>query len=96
MIRHYKHILLIGIHGFDALVHREMLFFSQFSLESKFIDQMGQTWTLIIISILFVIGHYKHIFLIGIHGFDAFDWHKKLFFPPFSLESMFIPQMRQT
>ena len=58
-----KHVLFIGIHGFDALVLQEKLFFPPFSLESKFIHQVRQTWILIIISTLMVIVHALNIFL---------------------------------
>ena len=33
---------------------------------------------------------------IGKHNIDAFDLQEKLFFPPFSLQSMFIHEIRQT
>ena len=109
---------------------------------------MGQTWILIIISILFVIGvtimystlrcmklllwickksflstiflvinvhpwyetnldtpnnlhsicygHYNHIPLIGIHDIDVLDLQEKLSFPSFSLQLIFIRDIRQT
>ena len=76
-----KHFSSWGIHGFDALVLQEKLFFPPFSLESKFINQMGQTWILRIISILMVIVHNKQILIIGMHGFDALDLLEKLLFP---------------
>ena len=44
----------------------------------------------------FVIGHYKHIFLIRIPDIDALDWQEKLFIPLVSLESKVIHRMRQT
>ena len=133
---------------FDGLVLQEKLSFSPFSLESKFIHKMGQIWILMIISILFMIGHCKHVYLIwcivwclgfainafffhhiplnqssllklynmdshnnlyslvighskhifpiGIHGFDALVSQEKLPFPPFFLESKFIHQIWQT
>ena len=68
-----KHVIFIGIHGFDALVLQEKLFFLPFSLESKFIHQVRQTWILVIISILMVIGHILHILVMGMHSFDAMD-----------------------
>ena len=71
VIRPYKHVLLDWIHDFNTLLLQEKLLFPSFSLESKFIDQIGQTWILVIIYIIFVIAHYKHVFFIGIHGFDA-------------------------
>ena len=67
----YKHIFHVWVHDFDALVSHEMLFFSPFFLKSNFITQIGQTWILIIISILLVTAHYKYILFIGIHGSDA-------------------------
>ena len=54
------------------------------------INQMGQTWILKIIYVLFVIVHNKHIVLIGMHTFDALASQEKFLFPPFSLELMFI------
>ena len=57
VIEHNKHILLIGMHVFDALVLQEKLSFPTISLESKFILQIGQAWIHIIISIRLVLGH---------------------------------------
>ena len=96
MIRHYKNIFLIRIHSFDDLVLQERILFPPFSLESKFIHKIGQNWVLMIISVLFVIMHDKHILLIWIHDFDALVLQEMFFFPPFSLESNFIPQNGQT
>ena len=78
-----KHVLFIGIHDFDALVLLEKLLFSQFSLESTFFHQKGQTWILIVICIIFVIGHNKHVIFIEIHGFDAFALDEELYFHHF-------------
>ena len=39
---------------------------------------------------------YNHVLIIGIHDIDALDLQEKLFLPPFSLQSMFIREMRQT
>ena len=89
MIRHYKHIFLTWIHGRNAFVSTIFLTF-------KFIHQIGQTWILVIISILMVIERDKHIILFGIHSFDSLVLQEKLLFPPFSSESKFIHQMRQT
>ena len=36
-----------------------------------------------------MIGHYKHIILSRVHGFDALVWQEKHFFPASSLESRF-------
>ena len=91
MIRHSKHIFLIVIHSFDALVLQEKLLFLSFSLESKFVHQMLQTWILKTISILFVIGHYKLVLIVWIHGFQALVLQEMLLFPLFSLKSIFIP-----
>ena len=44
----------------------------------------------------FVIQHYIPIPLIRIHEINALVWQKKLYFPPFSLKSMFLYQMWQT
>ena len=96
MIGHHKHILLIETHDTNALVSQERLFSPLFSLESKFIHQIRQKWIQIIIFILFVIGHHKHIFLIRIHDIVASVSPKKLFFPHFLLESKFIHQIRET
>ena len=53
---HYNHVLDIGIHDINSLDLQEKLFFPPFSLLSKFIQEMRQTWIPIIIPILFVIG----------------------------------------
>ena len=53
---HYNHVLLIRMHDLDASDLQEKLFFPSFSLQTKFIHEMRQTWILIIISIRFVIG----------------------------------------
>ena len=96
MIGHYKPIILTGIHGFGASVLQEKLFFPPFSFESMFTHQMRQTWILLIISILMVIEHNKHILVIGMHSFDALDLLQNLLFSPFSLELKFISQIGQT
>ena len=49
-------------------------------LESKFVHQMRQTRIPIMVSFLFVIGHCKHVFLIGIHNIDALVSQEELFF----------------
>ena len=79
--RHYKHIYIFWIHGFDVLVlkKKKSYPFHHF-YKIKVHHQMGLPWILIIISILLVIGHYEHIFPIGLHGFDALVWQKKPFF----------------
>ena len=69
-------MFLKGINVFDALVLQEKLFFPTFSSKSKFIHQMGQTWTLMIVPILKVIVHNKNILIIRMHGFDALDSRK--------------------
>ena len=84
MISHHNHVCSVGIDDTDALVLQEKLSFPLCLVESKFICQMRQTWTLIIIFILFVIGHYDHVLLIGIHGIGALDWQEKLLFSLFS------------
>ena len=71
-------------------------FLSTIFLVIMFIHEMRQTWILIIISILFVVAHYNHDYLIGIHDIFALDFQEKHFFPPFSLKSRFIRAMRQT
>ena len=89
MIGHHEQVL-IRIHDIDAFLSQQNLFLPSFSLESKFIHQMRQTWILLRISIIFVIGHHKHIFLTGIHYIYSLASHEKLLFPPFSLELKFI------
>ena len=74
MIGHYNHILLFEMYDIDALVWQENLFFRPFSLESKFFHQMRQTWILITISIIFMIGHYNDVLLIEIHDIEALVW----------------------
>ena len=95
MIGNYNHVFHIGIHDIDALVWPKRLFLPLFSLESKFIHQIGQKRILVIISILFVIGHNKHICLIGEHDINVW-FGMKGFLLPFSLELKFIPQMGQS
>ena len=53
---HRNHVLLIGMDNIYALKLQEKLFFPSFSLSSKFLHQMRQTWILIVTSIRFVIG----------------------------------------
>ena len=88
VIRHNKHVFLVGIRAMDNFVWPKKLFLPPFSIESMFIDQKGQTWILVTITIFLVIGHYKHILLIEIHDIKAFVWQGKLSFLPFSLEKV--------
>ena len=53
---HYNHVLHIGIHDIKALNLQEKLFFPPFSLQLMFIRELRQTWILVIIFILFLIG----------------------------------------
>ena len=94
VIGHHKHIFLFGIHDIDYLVLREKLFLPLFSSELKFVHKMSQIWILARITNLFEIGQYKQVLLIWIHDIDALILHEKLLFAPFSLESMFIHEMR--
>ena len=73
-------LLPIGINHFNALVWHGKFFFPPFSLESKLIHQLWHAWILLIISILFMVGHYKLFLLTRIHSFDALFWQEKLFF----------------
>ena len=41
-------------------------------------------------------GHYNYVLLIVIHNIDALGLQENLTFPPFSLQSKFFSQMRQT
>ena len=41
-------------------------------------------------------GHYNHVLFIGVQDIDALDLQEKFSFPPFSLYSKFIHQMKQT
>ena len=91
MIGHYKHILLIGINDFDALVLKKKLLFLPV-LEIKLIFQLGTTWIHIIISFSFIFGHPKHILFFGINDIDAMVSQEKLDFLPF-LELKFIFQL---
>ena len=52
----YNHVLHIRIHGIDALDLQEKLFFPPFFQYLIFICEMRQTWILIIISILLIMG----------------------------------------
>ena len=47
------------------------------------IRDMRQTWILITISILLVIGQYNHVHLIGIDDIDAFDLQENFSFHHF-------------
>ena len=82
MIVHHKHILLIGISDIDALVSLEKHLLLPF-LELKFVFKLGQTWIHIIISFLFMIGHHKHILLIGINDIEALVSQEKQHFLKF-------------
>ena len=62
---HYNHILRIGIHDIDSLDLQEKLFIPPFSLLLMFLREMWQTWLLIIISILFVMGTTIMFFTLG-------------------------------
>ena len=53
---HYNHVLVIGLHDIDALDLQEKPFVPPFSLQSKFIRGIRQTWIPIINSIFFLIG----------------------------------------
>ena len=53
---HYNHVLHIRILDIDASDLQEKLFFPSFYLRLMFISEMRQTWILVIISILFVVG----------------------------------------
>ena len=75
---------------------QENLFFPSFSLKSKFIHELRQTYIFIIISIIFATGHCNRVHLFGIHDIDALIWQENLFFPSFSLLLKFIREMRQT
>ena len=79
VIVHYNHVLHIRIHDVDALDLQEKLFTPPFSLLSKFICEMCQTWILIIISIFFVFAHYNHVLHIGIYNVNALDLQEKIF-----------------
>ena len=70
MIGHNKHILIVGINDFDALVLKEKLLFLPI-LESKFVFQLGETWIHVTFSFLFMIWHHKRILLMRINDFDA-------------------------
>ena len=96
VIAHHNQVLLIGIYDTVALVWQEKLFLPPFFVESKFIYQLRQTWILIIISIFYMIQHYNHVLLIGIHDIGDLVWQEKLFSLPFFIESKFIRQLRQT
>ena len=53
---HSNHVLLIGIYDINALNSQEKLFFPPFSLQKKFIHEIRQTWILVVISTILVIG----------------------------------------
>ena len=93
MIDLYNHVLLTRIHDIDTLACCEKLFFPPFCLEIKFIHQIRQTWILVV-NFIFMIEHYNHVPLIGIHNTDALVWKQKLFFPSFCLELEFIHWIR--
>ena len=56
VIGHYNHVHLIGIKDIDAFNLQEKLFFPPSFLSLMFTREMRQTWILVIISILFVMG----------------------------------------
>ena len=85
MFGHCNHLSHIVIHDIDALDLVENFFIPPFSLYSKFICEICQTWILITIYIIFAIRHYNHVLYIGIHDIDALDLQEKLFFPLFTL-----------
>ena len=68
---------------FGALVWQENLSSPPFSLYLKFIYQIRQTWILLIIFILFVIGHHNQALLTVMHDIDALVSQEKLFLLPF-------------
>ena len=53
---HCTHVLIVGTHGTDALDMEGKLFFPPFILQLMFIHEIWQTWTLVITSILLVVG----------------------------------------
>ena len=57
---------------------------------------MRQTWIFGVNPAIFVFGHHKLIFFIRIHDIHALVSREKLFFAPFSLESKFSHQMKET
>ena len=86
MIGHHNHLLLIRIHDIDALVWQEKLFFLHIFCRIKVypsnetnLDSYNN------LHYFFVIRHYNHVFLIGLHDIGALDLQEKLFLPPFSL-----------
>ena len=70
MVRNHKLIFLIGINDIDASLSQEKLLFLPFS-ELMFVHWFGQTRIHIIISFFLVIGHHKHILVIGIKDIEA-------------------------
>ena len=76
MIGHHKHFLLVGINDIDALVSKEKLLLLPI-LELKYVFQLAQTWIHIVISFHFMIGHHKHVLLVGINDIDAFGIIRK-------------------
>ena len=61
------------------IIKVQQVLFPLFSLLSKFIYEIRQTWILVIISILSIIGHNNHVYLIGIHDTEALDLQEKAF-----------------
>ena len=53
---HYNQVSTLGYMILMLWICKKIFFFPPFSLQSKFIREMKQTWTLVIISILSVIG----------------------------------------
>ena len=91
MVRHHKHILLVGINGINALVFIRTIFLSTiFRIEVRLSIKKNMDSHNNLLS--FVIGHYKHILLIMINDFDALVLEEKHHFLPF-LELKFVFQL---
>ena len=54
VIKHYNHVHFVGAHDIDALYLHEKPSFPPFFIKLMFIQEMSQTWILIVISILFL------------------------------------------
>ena len=84
-----KHVFFFGIHGFGALVLQKS-FTPPFSLEARYVLQMGQTWLLIIILFSFIIRHHKHLPFIGYTIFKLWFCKNRFLFDKFSLSQIYL------
>ena len=79
----YNHVLLIGVHDIDTMDLQEKLFVPPFSLYLMFVCGVGQTWVLVIVSILIVIGTTIMFSTLGYTVLMLWIWKKSFYFHHF-------------